>query len=90
MERGTIVSWSLSRGQWYDVIRADNGDRVLPFYWSVVQGFKELRVGQRVEFSRMIGVNGLERNVASLAVPRFQCTSIDRPKVDGVPSITPV
>jgi hypothetical protein len=32
MERGTIESWSLGSGQWYGVIRADNGDRVLLFY----------------------------------------------------------
>ena len=69
MERGTVVSWSLSPQQWYGVIRADNGDRVLLFYWAVIQGFNEFRVGQRVEFSRIVGVNGLERNVASLAVP---------------------
>ena len=69
MERGTIESWSLGSGQWYGVIRADNGDRVLLFYWSVVQGFNQLRVGRQVEFSRMVGLNGLERNVASLAVP---------------------
>ena len=69
MERGTIESWSLGIGQWYGVIRADNGDRVLLFYWSVVQGFRELRVGRQVEFSRMVGLNGLERNIASLAMP---------------------
>ena len=69
MERGTIESWSLGSGQWYGVIRADNGDRVLLFYWSIVQGFNQLRIGRQVEFSRMVGLNGLERNIASLAVP---------------------
>jgi cold shock CspA family protein len=69
VERGTIESWSLSSGQWYGVIRADNGDRVLLFYWSVIQGFNQLRIGRQVEFSRMVGLKGLERNIASLAVP---------------------
>ena len=69
MERGTTESWSLGSGQWYGVIRADNGDRVLLFYWSVVRGFNQLRIGQHVEFSRMVGLSGLERNIASLAVP---------------------
>jgi cold shock CspA family protein len=69
MERGTIESWSLGSGQWYGDIRADNGDRVLLFYWSVVRGFNQPRIGRRVEFSRMVGLKGLERNIASLAVP---------------------
>lgn len=69
MERGILESWTLGTTQWCGVIRADNGDRVLLFYWSIVSGFRQLRVGQRVAFSRMVGLTGLERNVARLAVP---------------------
>jgi len=61
-EHGTIVSWNaVGMGR----IRADNGDSLLLFYWSVVQGFRQLKIGQRVEFSRGIG---LKRNVANLVV----------------------
>jgi cold shock CspA family protein len=65
MERGTIVSWNAGSG----IIRADSGDRVLLFYWSVLQGFRQLTIGRRVEFSRIVGMGGLERNVAGLVVP---------------------
>jgi cold shock CspA family protein len=58
-ERGTIVSWHVGIGS----IRADNGDTLKLFYWSVLQGFRNLKIGQRVEFSRGVGLN---RNVASL------------------------
>jgi cold shock CspA family protein len=60
-ERGTIVSWNLGVGG----IRADNGDSIRVFYWSVLRGFRQLRVGQRVEFSRGIGLN---QNAANLVV----------------------
>ena len=65
-EQGTIVSWNaVGIGR----IRADNGDSLLLFYWSVIQGFDQLRIGRQVEFSRMVGLKGLERNIASMAVP---------------------
>ena len=61
-EHGTIISWnSVGMGR----IRADNGATLLLFYWSVVQGFRRLEAGQRVEFSRGVG---LRRNVANLVV----------------------
>jgi cold shock CspA family protein len=61
-EHGTIVSWNaVGMGH----IRADNGDTLLLFYWSVLQGFRHLTAGQRVEFSRGVG---LKRNVANLVV----------------------
>jgi cold shock CspA family protein len=61
-EHGTIVSWNaVGIGR----IRADNGDTLLLFYWSVLQGFGQLKAGQRVEFSRGVG---LKRNVANLVV----------------------
>jgi cold shock CspA family protein len=48
-ERGTIVSWdAMGMGR----IRADNGDGLVLFYWSVLKGFRQLKAGQRVEFSR--------------------------------------
>ena len=59
---GTIISWnSVGMGR----IRADNGDTILLFYWSIVQGFRRLEAGQTVEFSRGVG---LKRNVANLVV----------------------
>jgi hypothetical protein len=61
-ERGAIVSWN-SMG--IGCVRADNGDNLRLFYWSVVQGFRQLRVSQRVEFSRGVG---LRRNYAILVV----------------------
>jgi cold shock CspA family protein len=61
-EHGTIVSWNAAgTGR----IRADNGDTLLLFYWSVLQGFRHLEAGRRVEFSRGVG---LKRNVANLVV----------------------
>jgi cold shock CspA family protein len=63
-ERGTIVSWS---GMGIGRIKADNGDRINLFYWSILQGFRQLTVGQRVEFSR--AWLGLTRNTASRVVP---------------------
>jgi hypothetical protein len=35
----------------------------------VIQGFNQLRIGRQVAFSRMVGLKGLERNTASLALP---------------------
>ena len=46
-------------------IRADNGDALLLYYWSVLQGFHQLKAGQRVEFSRGVGV---KPSVANLVV----------------------
>jgi cold shock CspA family protein len=61
-EHGHIVSWNaVGIGR----IRADNGDRLLLFYSSVLHGFRQLKPGQRVEFSRGVGLN---RNVASCVV----------------------
>ena len=61
-EHGTISSWNaVGIGR----IRADNGDTLLLFYWSVLQGFGQLNTGHRVEFSRGVG---LKRNVANLVV----------------------
>jgi cold shock CspA family protein len=61
-ERGTVVSWNtVGMG----TIRADNGDRIRLFYWAILQGFRLIGVGQRVEFSRGIGLN---RNTANLVV----------------------
>jgi len=61
-ERGTIVSWNTTgMGR----IRADNGDSIVLFYWSVLNGFRQLKIGQHVEFSRTrFGL----RNAASLVV----------------------
>jgi cold shock CspA family protein len=59
-ECGTIVSWNaMGMGR----IRADNGDSIRLFYWSVLRGFRQLGIGQRCEFSLGIGLN---QNVASL------------------------
>ena len=63
-ERGTIVSWS---GMGIGRIKADNGDSIELFYWSILKGFRQLTVGQRVEFSR--AWLGLNRDAASLVVP---------------------
>jgi cold shock CspA family protein len=60
-ERGTIVSWRSGVGS----IAARNGDILQLSYWSVVQGFRELRPGQQVEFSRGAG---MRRNIADLVV----------------------
>jgi len=61
-ERGTIVSWNATgMGR----IRADEGDSLVLFYWSVLKGFRQLKIGQRVEFSRTrFGL----RDTASLVV----------------------
>jgi hypothetical protein len=48
-------------------IRADNGDRVALFYWSLLAGFHTLRIGQRVEFSR--ATFGFNQTVATLVEP---------------------
>ena len=64
-ERGTIISWDAATG--FGRIRADNGDSIVVFYWSVLQGFRQLRIGQRVEFSRMMWF-GANRNAASVVV----------------------
>jgi cold shock CspA family protein len=63
-EHGTIVSWRVGIGS----VRADNGDTLKLFYWSVLQGFANLKIGQRVEFSRGVGLNA---NVAGLVVARL-------------------
>jgi cold shock CspA family protein len=68
-EHGTIVSWNaVGIGR----IRADNGDTLLLFYWSVLQGFHQLKAGQRVEFSRGVG---LKRNVANLVVADIEASN---------------
>jgi cold shock CspA family protein len=61
-ERGTIVSWG---GTGMGKIEAKSGERLPFFYWTVVRGFDQLRVGQRVEFSRGAG---LKQNEAQLVV----------------------
>jgi hypothetical protein len=64
-ERGTIAAWNaMGVGR----VRVANGDSLHCFYWCVIRGFGQLTVGQRVEFSRGVG---LRRNVADLvmAVP---------------------
>ena len=66
MEGGTIVSWNaMGLGR----IRADNGDSIRLFYWSVLRGFRLLRVGQRVEFSRGVGLNQNVANVVVASLP---------------------
>jgi cold shock CspA family protein len=61
-EHGTIVSLN---AYCIGSIQADNGDRLKLFYWSVLRGFRQLTIGQRVEFSRGVGLN---QNVANLVV----------------------
>ena len=63
-ERGTIVSMGTYRLGGFGHIRADNGDAVAMFYWSLISGFHTLRIGQRVEFSR--ARYGFNQNVATL------------------------
>ena len=63
-ERGIVVERMDAAG--IGRIRADNGDNVVLFFWSVVQGFHQLVVGQRVEFTR--ASLGTQRNVATLVV----------------------
>jgi cold shock CspA family protein len=60
-EHGTIVAWKSGRGS----IRADNGDILILFYWSVLKGFRDLAPGRRVEFSRGAG---LRRNLADVVL----------------------
>jgi cold shock CspA family protein len=66
-ERGTIVSIGTYRLGGFGHIRADNGDTVAMFYWSLISGFHTLRIGQRVEFSR--ARYGFNQNVATLVEP---------------------
>lgn len=63
-ELGTIVAWD---GMGMGRLRADNGDSIPVFYWSVLQGFRQMTIGRRVEFSRIrFGVN---RTAATLVTP---------------------
>jgi hypothetical protein len=48
-------------------IQTDRGDRIDIFYWSILQGFRQLTVGQRVEFLRLPSVG--ERHMAALVTP---------------------
>ena len=64
-ERGSIESWNATQ-RGVGLIRADNGDTLVVFYWSNLRGFHQLRPGQRVEFSRT-KLGALE--AASLVVP---------------------
>jgi cold shock CspA family protein len=63
-EQGTIVAWT---GMGVGRIQSDRGDRVDLFYWSILQGFRQLTVGQRVEFLRV--PFGANRHMATLVVP---------------------
>jgi hypothetical protein len=63
-EHGTIVAWS---GMGVGRIQTDRGDRVDIFYWSILRGFRQLTVGQRVEFLRVPSVG--ERHMAALVAP---------------------
>jgi cold shock CspA family protein len=66
-EQGTIVSMGHYGHGGFGHIRADNGDTLALFYWSVIEGFNTLGVGHRVEFSRArFGFGG---KVATLVVP---------------------
>jgi cold shock CspA family protein len=64
-EHGTIVAWNGGIGT--GRIQADCGDRGDIFYWSILQGFRKLTVGQRVEFLRVPSLG--ERHMAALVVP---------------------
>ena len=64
-EHGTIVVWNADIG--VGRIQADRGDRVDIFYWSILHGFRQLTVGQQVEFLRIPSVG--ERPMAALVVP---------------------
>ena len=68
-ERGTIVSMGHYGLGGFGHIRADNGDTLAMFYWSIIEGFHTLRVDQRVEFSR--ARYGFSGNVATLVSPVF-------------------
>ena len=64
-ERGTIMGWDATVGIGY--IRADSGESVVLTFASVLQGFRQLKIGQRVEFSRM--GYGRTPKVAALVLP---------------------
>jgi cold shock CspA family protein len=66
-ERGTVVARINDAMGGVGRIRADNGESLVLFYWSVVKGFSQLTVGQRVEFSRM--TLGGRLKAASLVMP---------------------
>jgi cold shock CspA family protein len=66
-EQGTIVSMGHYGLGGFGNIRADSGDTLALFYWSVIEGFNTLCVGQRVEFSR--ARYGFGGKVATLVVP---------------------
>jgi len=66
-EQGTIVAMDTYALGGCGHIRADNGDTIALFYWSIIEGFHTLRVGQRVAFSR--ARYGFGRNVATLVAP---------------------
>jgi cold shock CspA family protein len=61
----TIVAWNGGMG--IGRIQTDRGDRLDIFYWSILQGFRKLTVGQRVEFLRVPSLG--ERHIAALVVP---------------------
>lgn len=63
-ERGTLVSWT---GMGMGRIRADDGASVAIFYWSIVEGFRKMTVGRRVEFTRV--PFGATASAATLVVP---------------------
>ena len=66
-EQGTIVSMGTYGLGGFGHIRADSGDTLAMFYWSIIEGFDTLRIGQRVAFSRAtFGVSG---KVATLVAP---------------------
>jgi hypothetical protein len=55
-EHETIVSWNTTM-MGMSLVRPDNGDSIVLFsYWSVLRGFRRLRVGQRVEFLRGVAL----------------------------------
>ena len=74
-ERGTIVSMGTYRLGGFGHIRADNGDTVAMFFWSLIGGFDTLRIGQRVEFSR--ARYGFNQNVATLVEPVITDADLD-------------
>jgi len=66
-EQGTIVSMGHYALGGFGHIRADNGDTLALFYWSVIEGFNTLGIGHRVEFSR--ARYGFDAKVATLVTP---------------------
>lgn len=66
-EQGTIVSMGTYAFGGCGHIRAEYGDTLAMFYWSVIEGFHTLRIGQRVKFSR--ATYGFSRKVATLVTP---------------------